>query len=225
MPSFQYGPCGDGAMRQSGLPSSSTVLLPSLFGATMSAVKAVYQKICWATLPWRQRRQRLVEVVVGRARRRVLAQPLVPLARWRRPTAGPLVSPPRDDRRAGRVAGALLHADAPLVDRAAVRQALRARAGHREPGVGHAPAEVGRALAVVHVAVDPDAVDLLHVVGEELGDVLVGRPVDRHAEVVAVLVLELAPSGPGGRTSPCGTSRGWRTAGRAAARACRPGRW
>ena len=41
------------------------------------------------------------------------------------------------------------------------------------------------------MAVDLDAVDLLHVVGEELGDVLVGRPVDRHAELVAVFGLEL----------------------------------
>ena len=39
-------------MRQSGMPWSSTVLLPSDFGATIEAVKAVYQKICWATLPW-----------------------------------------------------------------------------------------------------------------------------------------------------------------------------
>ena len=51
MPSFQYGPCGDGAIRQSGIPASSTVLLPSLFGFTMSAMNAVYQKICWATFP------------------------------------------------------------------------------------------------------------------------------------------------------------------------------
>jgi hypothetical protein len=32
---------------------------------------------------------------------------------------------------------------------------------------------------------------LLHVVGEELGDVFVGAPVQRHAQVVAVLGLEL----------------------------------
>ncbi len=64
-------------------------------------------------------------------------------------------------------------------------------AGHRQPGVGHAPAEVGRTLAVVHVAVDALAVDLLDVFGEELGDVLVGAPVHRHAEVIAVLGLEL----------------------------------
>ena len=73
----------------------------------------------------------------------------------------------------------------------AVGLAQRAGAGHRQPGVGHAPAKVGRALAVVHVAIDLDAVDFLHVLGEELGDVLIGRPVDRHAEVVAVLGLEL----------------------------------
>ncbi len=72
----------------------------------------------------------------------------------------------------------------------AVGDALGAGAGHGEPGVRHAPAEVGRALAVVHVAVDADAVDLLHVHAEELGDVLVGRPVHRHAQLVAVPVLE-----------------------------------
>ena len=42
---------GEGAMRHKGLPSSSTVLLPSDLGATMDAVNAVYQKICCATLP------------------------------------------------------------------------------------------------------------------------------------------------------------------------------
>jgi hypothetical protein len=46
-------------------------------------------------------------------------------------------------------------------------------------------------LAVVHVAVDGLAVDVLHVVGEELGDVLVGAPVQRHAQVIAELGLEL----------------------------------
>ena len=64
-------------------------------------------------------------------------------------------------------------------------------AGHRQPGVGHAPAEVGRTLAVVHVAVDALPVDHLHVHGEELRDVLVGRPVDRHPQLVAVALLEL----------------------------------
>jgi hypothetical protein len=41
------------------------------------------------------------------------------------------------------------------------------------------------------VAIDRLAVDRLHVVGEELGDVLVGAPVQRHAQVIAVLGLEL----------------------------------
>ena len=136
-----------------------------------------------------ERRQRLVEVVAGGSRRRILAQPLVPLgdgidgcrAVGLAAAAG---------LGADGVAGARLHADAPLVDRDAVRLALGADARHRQPGVRHSPAEVGGALAVVHVAVDADAVDLLDVVGEEVGDVLVGRPVDRHAEVVAVLLLE-----------------------------------
>ena len=43
----------------------------------------------------------------------------------------------------------------------------------------------GILLAVVHVAIDLRAVDFLDVVGEEIGDVLIGRPVDRNAEVVA----------------------------------------
>src|SRR5260370_11988626 len=48
MPSFQYEPCGDGAMRHFGVPS---VFITGRPGLTMSAVKAVYQKICWAILP------------------------------------------------------------------------------------------------------------------------------------------------------------------------------
>ena len=72
----------------------------------------------------------------------------------------------------------------------AVGQALGAGTGHGQPGIGHAPAEIGRALAVVHVTVDANTVDLLDVHGEELGDVFIGRPVDRHAQVVAVHLLE-----------------------------------
>src|SRR4051812_19899580 len=48
MPSFQYEPCGDGAMRHFGVPSAFTTGIP---GFTMSAVKAVYQKICCAIAP------------------------------------------------------------------------------------------------------------------------------------------------------------------------------
>jgi hypothetical protein len=40
------------------------------------------------------------------------------------------------------------------------------------------------------VAEDANAVDLPHRVGEELGDVLVGGPVRRHAEVVVELAAE-----------------------------------
>src|SRR5690242_12517408 len=48
MPSFQYGPCGEGAMRQRGVPSALVTGRP---GLDMSAVKAVYQKICCAICP------------------------------------------------------------------------------------------------------------------------------------------------------------------------------
>ncbi len=83
----------------------------------------------------------------------------------------------------------LVDLDAPLVDRLAVRDALVAVAGHRQPGIGEAPAQRRVLLAVVHVAIDLLAVDLA--AGEELGDVLIGRPVDRNAEFVAVLGLEV----------------------------------
>src|SRR5258707_10504890 len=48
MPSCQYEPCGDGAIRHFGVPSAFITAIP---GFTMSAVKAVYQKICCAMLP------------------------------------------------------------------------------------------------------------------------------------------------------------------------------
>src|SRR6218665_3313795 len=48
MPCFQYGPLGPGAMRHLGEPSSLTTGRPFL---VMSAVKAVYQKICCAICP------------------------------------------------------------------------------------------------------------------------------------------------------------------------------
>ena len=41
------------------------------------------------------------------------------------------------------------------------------------------------------MAVDPHPVYFLDVVGEEIRDILVGRPVDRHAELVAVFGFEL----------------------------------
>src|SRR6266568_3722738 len=48
---FSFGPqapCGDGAMRHFGVPSAFITGIP---GFTMSAVKAVYQNICWAIAP------------------------------------------------------------------------------------------------------------------------------------------------------------------------------
>src|SRR5271170_3256148 len=63
----------------------------------------------------------------------------------------------------------VLQSNAPFVDRLAVRQTLVAIARHGKPSVGEAPAEGGILLAIVHMAVDLLAVDLLHVVGEEVG--------------------------------------------------------
>src|SRR3954467_15229353 len=48
MPCFQYGPFGPGAMRHFGEPFAFTTGRPCL---VMSAVKAVYQKICCAICP------------------------------------------------------------------------------------------------------------------------------------------------------------------------------
>ena len=137
----------------------------------------------------RERRQRLIEVVVGGSGRGVLAQPFVPLAD-RIHRSRPVRFATSGHGGARRIARTLLHADAPLVDRAAVGQALGARARHREPGVGHAPTQIRRTLAVVHVAVHAHAIDVLHVHGEELGDVFVGGPVERDAQLVAVALLE-----------------------------------
>src|ERR1043165_8073757 len=49
MPFSQYGPCGDGAIRHLGVPSSFTTGSP---GLVSDAVNAEYQKICCAMLPW-----------------------------------------------------------------------------------------------------------------------------------------------------------------------------
>ena len=61
-------------------------------------------------------------------------------------------------------------------------------------------------LTIVHVAIDPDAIDLLDVVGEELGDVFISRPVHGNAEIVAVLRLEFFLQ-IRGQTNPSGTNR------------------
>src|SRR5436309_85499 len=63
------------------------------------------------------------------------------------------------DRRADRTT--TFHADAPLIDRNTVRNALVTIAGHRQPGVGETPSERRVLLAIVHMAVDLDPVDFL----------------------------------------------------------------
>ena len=89
--------------------------------------------------------------------------------------------------------GILVHAHTPFVNRQAVRLAHIAHAGHRHPRVGVAPAKRRVLLAIVHVAIDLDRpAHVGHVAArEEFGDILVGRPVDRNAQVIAVLGLEV----------------------------------
>ena len=53
----------------------------------------------------------------------------------------------------------------------------------------------GAFVAIVHVTPHTDAVDLAHIVGEEVGDVLVRLPVDRHAQLVAVPFAEAFADG------------------------------
>src|SRR4029079_6333972 len=91
MPSFQYEPCGDGAMRHFGVPSAFTTGMP---GFTMSAVKAVYQKICWAMLPCAGTgpdSEKVMPRAFGGAY--LLSQSTYLATAYT--AAGPLVSPPR----------------------------------------------------------------------------------------------------------------------------------
>src|SRR5918997_6117471 len=91
MPSFQYEPCGEGAMRHFGVPSWFTTGMP---GFTMSAVNAVYQKICWAMLPCAGTgpdSEKFMPFAWGGAY--FLSQSMYLVIEYT--AAGPLVSPPR----------------------------------------------------------------------------------------------------------------------------------
>ena len=81
--------------------------------------------------------------------------------------------------------------DAPFVNWLAIRNANICRTSHGQPGIGEAPAQRWVLLAVVHMAIDRLAVDVLHVIREEFGDVFVSAPVQRHTQVVAKLGFEL----------------------------------
>src|SRR5690606_12062130 len=91
MPSFQYAPWGEGAMRHLGVPSSFMTGRP---GLTMSAVNAVYQKICWATLPCAGTGPDS-ENVMPRAFGGAYLSSHSTYFRTAYTAAGPLVSPPR----------------------------------------------------------------------------------------------------------------------------------
>ena len=139
----------------------------------------------------RRNRTRFREGHPRRSGGRVLAQPLDRLAHridGRRVVRG---TAPRDtgpDRTA-----VLVHPDAPFVDRKAVRLAHVAHAGHRHPRIGIAPAKRGVLLAIVHVAIDRslDAHMAQIAAGKELRDILIGRPVVRHTQRIAVLGFEI----------------------------------
>src|SRR3990167_7370320 len=91
MPSSQYGPLGEGAIRHFGVPSSLTTGRPAL---VISAVKAVYQKICWAMLPCAGTgpdSENVMPCASGGAYLRIQSTYLVVAYT----AAGPLVSPPR----------------------------------------------------------------------------------------------------------------------------------
>src|SRR5882672_3766919 len=91
MPSRQYEPLGDGAMRHFGVPSAFTTGRP---GRTMSAVKAVYQKICCAIVPCAGTgpdSENVMPRACGGAKR--LSQSTYLTTEYT--AAGPLVSPPR----------------------------------------------------------------------------------------------------------------------------------
>ncbi len=138
-------------------------------------------------MPLGQHRQIGVEIHPQRARGGVLAQPLHVFAQ------GVL-----GGRAVGRTAAfhagahrlAAVDPNAPFVHRDAVGNALVTGAGHGEPGVRKPPAQVRRFFAVVVVAVDGLAVNFTDMLAEEFGNVLVGGPVDRYTQLVAVDLLE-----------------------------------
>src|ERR1044072_4030243 len=172
MPSFQYGPCGEGAMRHFGVPSALTTGSP---GLVMSAVNAVYQKTCCATSPCARPGpgpENVMPIACGGANFFIQSMYLVSA----NTAAGELVAPPRDtDAPTGvhlSAATRIPHSstgmpfgipwsaepapppDPPSAARHPVRNPLVGRAGHRQPRVREAPAERWIFLAVVHVAVD-----------------------------------------------------------------------
>ncbi len=98
--------------------------------------------------------------------------------------AGPLAAPPASNGRADR--SAIFHPDAPLVYGNAVGDPLVTGTGHGQPGIGKAPAQVRGFLAIVVMTKNGFAVDFLDMLAEKLGNVLVGRPVDRYAQLIAI---------------------------------------
>jgi len=83
------------------------------------------------------------------------------------------------------------HTDAPLVNGMHSVIPLSAEPAIDNQASVKAPAR-DDLLAIVHVTINRLTVDRLHVVGEKLCDVFIGAPVKRHAEVIAILALNLS---------------------------------
>jgi hypothetical protein len=161
-----------------GVPSALTTGRPAF---VMSAVNAVYQKICCAICPCAGTGPASPNVMpVASFGAYFFIQSTYFVSAYT--AAGELVAPPRETEAPTGVHLSAAYADAPFVDRQPVRDAdIGCPAIDSHASVKRHPSD-GSFLAVVHVTVDRLAVDRLHVIGEELGDVLVRAPVEGHAE-------------------------------------------
>src|SRR5665213_173891 len=134
MPSFQYDPCGLGAIRHFGVPSE---FITGSSGFESAAVNALYQKICWAICPCpgtAPASRKSIPAASGGAYFLSHSTNLVSAYT----AAGPLASPPRviEEPRGMPSSARMPHSSTGLP-----LGALVAIAGHRQPGVGEAPAE------------------------------------------------------------------------------------
>ena len=85
----------------------------------------------------------------------------------------------------------LFNPDTPFIYGQTVRKAFVASTCHGEPRIGKAPAQGRVLLAVVHVTVNALTVYFLHVHRKELGNIFIGRPVNRYTQVITVDLFEL----------------------------------
>src|SRR6218665_796048 len=132
-------------MRHLGVPSAFTTGRP---GLVMSAVKAVYQKICCAIWPW-----------AGTGPDSPKVMPMASLGAYFFIPSTDLVCAEEAAGVGGQGGGGgcvfvVGRGEAPFVDRQAVGRADVGGARHRQPRIGEAPTQRRVFLAVVHVAMD-----------------------------------------------------------------------